>query len=165
MEEIQRNLFSLIGISDLSYSDDVNTYMTLTFRLYLLMFMLHYKMPIQRKNWPGNRNLSNLVYSFKKRGWYAYLSSKEQKMLNNPGIFVSQNTIPYDLIEGVLRNEITDFHNTKLEDIQNWQMFRETDVDSALSQQTIHMSKCKHSKYGQHQLSEKGLFVMTQKPI
>ena len=34
-------------------------------------------------------------------------------------------------------------------------MFRETDVDSALFQQTIHMSKCKHSKYGQHQLREK----------
>ena len=31
IEEIQRNLFSLIGISELSYSDDVNTYMTLTF--------------------------------------------------------------------------------------------------------------------------------------
>ena len=49
MEDIQRNLTFLIGISEESYSDDINTYMTLTFRIYLLMFMLHYKMPIQRK--------------------------------------------------------------------------------------------------------------------
>ena len=31
MEDIQRNIFSLIGISEDSYSDDINTYMTLTF--------------------------------------------------------------------------------------------------------------------------------------
>ena len=64
IEEIQKSLLRMIGISADSDGDNVNTYMTLSYRIYLLMFMLHYKMPIQRKNRPGNRNLSNSVYSF-----------------------------------------------------------------------------------------------------
>ena len=119
IEDIQKSLLSLIGILEDSYGDYVNTYMTLTYRIYILMFMLHYKMPIQRKNRPGNRNLSNSVYSAKKHGWYAYLSSKEQKLLNNPSIFISENAIPDNLIAGVSRNEMTNFGEDMYEDIQN----------------------------------------------
>ena len=109
IKEIQMNIHSLLGISEEDYMDDTNTYMTLLFRIYILLYMLHYKMPLQRKNRPGNRNLSNSVYSCKNKGWYAYLSSDEQKLLNNPKIFISVNTIPDDLIEGANRDEMTDF--------------------------------------------------------
>ena len=91
IQDIQKHLHSLIGISENAYVGDENTYLTLLFRIYILLFMLHYKMPLQRKNRPGNQNLSNSVYSFKSRGWYAYLSSKEQSILNNPKI-LSQTT-------------------------------------------------------------------------
>ena len=59
------------------------------------------------------------MYSAKKHGWYAYLSSKEQELLNNPSIFISENAIPDNLIAGVSRNEMTNFGEDMYEDIQN----------------------------------------------
>ena len=150
IKEIQANLHTLLGLSEESYMEDTNTYMTLLLRVYLLLFMLHYKMPLQRKNHPGSRNMSSSIHSSKKKGWYAYLSLKEQQILNNPNIFISVNTIPDDLIEGVSREEITDFDNITFEDTQNCSMFRDSATDSMLFQQTIHTNKYNRSKYRNH---------------
>ncbi len=65
---IQKNLQDIIGISDQSYKNDEQMYMILLYRLYLVMFMLHYRMPLQRKNVPGKRNSSSSVLSYKKKG-------------------------------------------------------------------------------------------------
>ena len=46
---IQKYLHSLLGMTDDTYVGDINTYMTLLYLVYLLLFMLHYKMPLQRK--------------------------------------------------------------------------------------------------------------------
>jgi len=87
------------------------------------------------------------VYSFKRRGWYAYLSSKEQSILKDPNIFISNNTIPDDLIQGISRNEMTDFDKILYDDIQNCCMFRDRTCDSMLFQQTIHINKYNRSKH------------------
>ena len=145
---IQKDLYSLIGITEDDFVGEVNTYMTLLYRVYLLLFMLHYKMPLQRKNAPGNRNSATSIYSYKSRGWYAYLSTQEQNILQNPGVFISENSMPDDLIEGITRNNMTDFSKIMYEDVQNCSMFREyTSIDSMLFQQNIHAWKYQHSKY------------------
>ena len=125
IHDIQKDLHSLLGITEDNYICEVNTYMTLLYRVYILLFMLHYKMPLQRKNTHSNQNSATSIYSYKSRGWYVYLSTQEQNILQNPAVFISENSIPDDLIEGITRNNMTNFSKIMYEDIQNCSMFRE----------------------------------------
>ena len=87
------------------------------------------------------------MYSFKSRGWYAYLSSKEQNILKDPTIFISNHTIPDNLIQGISRNEMADFKKILYENVQNCSMFRDGTCDSMLFQQMIHTNKYNRSKH------------------
>ena len=55
---IQLDLYHTMGLTEGCFIHDKESYLTLLHRVYLLIFMVHYKMPLQRKNMPGNRNLS-----------------------------------------------------------------------------------------------------------
>ncbi len=76
---IQKNLQDIIGISDQSYKNDEQTYMILLYRLYVVMFMLRYRMPLQRKNVPGKRNSSSSVLSYKKRDGTLNLQGRNKR--------------------------------------------------------------------------------------
>ena len=79
---IQQHLDTILGITEKLFIGDEGTYLTLLYRIYLLMFMVRYKIPLQRRSPPGNRNLASSVYCYKGKGWYSYLTGCEQKMLN-----------------------------------------------------------------------------------
>ena len=116
--------------------------------------MLHYQMPLQRKNPPGNRNWSSSVYCFKNKGWFSSLSSKEQEILSMNNVFVSSNSIPDDLIHGVTRNDITDSPKIMYTNIQNSCMFWDDTIDSMAFQQQIVVYRSQYSKRkGNHQNS------------
>ena len=121
---IQKDLEYISGLSQKNFLDDIPTYLTLMNRVYVLLFMLHYQMPLQRKNQPGNRNRSYSVYCFKNKGWYSSLSRKEQEIISMDNVFVSSNSIPDDMINGVTRNDITDFPKIMYTDVQNSCIFR-----------------------------------------
>ena len=96
---------------------------------------------------PGNRNLSTSAYSKECRGWYSYLSRKEQKILNCQNISICQDSIPDDLLQGKTRNEITNFSNVQFHDVQNCSMFRDGSVDNMIFQRDIQIYRHRQSKY------------------
>ena len=65
---IQQYLYQTMGITEANFLHDQESYLTLLHRVYLLIFLVHYKMPLQQKNMPGNRNLSTSVHSPACRG-------------------------------------------------------------------------------------------------
>ena len=127
---IQQHLSHMLGISERTYFQDEKTYLTLLHRIYILTFMLRYKMPLQRRFQPGNRNLSSSIYSFKGKGWYSNLSQKEQKLLNNSEISLARELIPDDLINGISRSDINNLSESSYSDIQNTSMFQDGSVNS-----------------------------------
>ena len=50
VKTIQQNLYDMLGISETMYVTDESTYLTMLHRVYLLLFMFRYDMPIQRKS-------------------------------------------------------------------------------------------------------------------
>ena len=122
---IEGDLFHLIGLDRKTFADDNETYLILLYRIFILTYMLRYKMPIQRKNTPGNRNLASCSHSKRDRGWYSYLSSKEQSILNDDSVSISKNSIPDDLIEGICLQDIVDLGTISDEDDQNSIMYRD----------------------------------------
>ena len=71
---IQIDLYQNMGISQASFIHDQESYLTLLHRVYLLIFMVYYKRPLQLKKMPGNRNLSTSAHSLACWGWYSHLS-------------------------------------------------------------------------------------------
>ena len=143
---IQLDLHNILGISESTFTNSQNTYMILLHRIYLLTFMLHYKMPLQRKGVRGKRNCATAVGCFAKKGWYSYLSPREQKILQREEINVSELSIPDDMIHGVCRDDFTDFTKIQYHDIMNCNMFRDGSMDTSLFQQKIHTFMCLYSK-------------------
>ena len=74
-------LSDIVGLSEATFVGDLNSFHTLLYRVYIFMYLLHYRMPLHRKNNPGNRNLASSIYCNRRRGWYSYLTGKEQKIL------------------------------------------------------------------------------------
>ena len=142
---IQQNLHYMLGISEKTFLDNENTYMTLLHRIYLLTFMIRYNMPLQRRFQPGNRNLSSSIYSFKGKGWYSYLTRKEQKLLNNPDITLAHEPIPDDMLRGVCRSDIDNLSDSSYSDIQNTSIFRDGSVNSMEFQNRIQRYQQSHS--------------------
>jgi len=134
---IQKSLFDIIGNSEQTFNHDNRTYLTLLHRIYIFMYMLHYNMPLQRKTSPGKRNVASSVDSVKGKGWYSYLSRREQKVLNTDTMFVSSNSIPDDRINGVSINDITKQSKISYHDHQNCSMFRDGSVNCMTFQQEI----------------------------
>ena len=93
---IQKDVQHIIGLSQKHFTDGISTYLLLMNRIYILLFMLRCRMPLQRKNPPGNRNKSASVYCFKNKGWFSYLSCKEQDILSMKHVFISSKSIPDD---------------------------------------------------------------------
>ena len=106
--------------------------------------MLRYKMPIQRKSLPGNRNLATSRMSFKGKGWYSKLSPTEQKVLNDPTISVSSEQIPEDSLYGISRSELQSLKQISQYDILNTTMFRDGSMDSVEFQRKVHYYRFVH---------------------
>ena len=120
-----------------NYVDDKTSYYTLLHRLYLLIFMIHYKMPLQRRLLPGRRNKSTNTQATKKRGWFSYLKPMEQELLNSPYVQLSSSQIPEDSINGVLRLDNMDYLTLSNIHIQNSTMFRDGSIDNIQFQYKI----------------------------
>ena len=118
IKQIQIDLNGMLGINNDLYKGDDSSYLTLLHRIYLLTFMLRYKMPLQRKSPPGNRNLSTSRFCSKGKGWYSKLSRVEQKILNDPTITISSDPI---LEDGISRSELKSSKHISHYDIQNIQ--------------------------------------------
>ena len=62
---IQNYLSDIVGLSEATFVGDENSFFTVlhrVYRVYLFMYMLHYGMPLQRKNIPGKRNIASSVH-------------------------------------------------------------------------------------------------------
>ena len=68
IHQIQENIYSTLDLSDQLYIDEKKHY-ALLHQMYLLIFMLHYHMPLQRRHLPGRRNTSKSRYSHTNKGW------------------------------------------------------------------------------------------------
>ena len=143
---IQFHLHNILGITEGTFTNSQNTYMILLHRIYLLTFMLYYKMPLQQKGVRGKRNCATSVGCFAKKGWYSYLSHREQKILQRDEINLSESSIPDNMIHGVCREDFTDFTKVQHHDILNCNMFRDRSVDTSLFQQKIHTFMCHYSQ-------------------
>ena len=82
LQNIKKFLGDVVGLSEIIFVGDHHTFSTLLQRIYIFMYMLHYHMPLQRKNTPGKRNIASSVYCGSRKGWYSYLSGREQKILD-----------------------------------------------------------------------------------
>ena len=142
---IQKHLNDLLGITEHTYIQDENTYLTLLHRIYLLTFMIRYNMPLQRRFPPGNRNLSSSVQSYKGKGWYSNLTRKEQKLLNNFQTVIASDPIPDDMLNGICRSDIKNLTKSCESDIQNTSMFRDGSVNSMEFQNRIQNIRHLHS--------------------
>ena len=129
LHTIRNYLQEFVGLSEVIFDGDHNSFNTLLHRTYMFMYMLHYNMPLQRKNTPGKRNLASSVYCGKRKGWYSYLSDKEQKILDRESIFVSVNSIPDDLINGIPIKEVSQSNIITSTDRINTCMIRDGSSD------------------------------------
>ena len=87
--------------------------------------MLRYNMPLQRKNLPGKRQLSDR-YQNCGYGWYAQLSEDEKNSLNDPCLTLSSLPLSEDSDYGQCRNELyqNKISSVALNDQINSDMFR-----------------------------------------
>ena len=75
--------------------------------------------------------------SFVGKGWYSYLTKREQKLLHTKDVIVSSSFIPDDILNGVCRSEITNFGKMQANDIKNSCMFRDGTSYSTKFQQEL----------------------------
>ena len=155
---IKNYLRDIVGLSETTFVGDLNTFNTLLYRIYVFMYMLHYHMPLQRTNSPGNRNLASSVNCGRRRGWYSYLSGKEQKILCKESIFISSNSIPDDLINGIPISLLVNSKVMASEDQKNNCMIRDGSSDCMIFQQGIKSHAHKHAE-----MSAKNKSVVSEK--
>ncbi len=68
------------------------------------------------------------------------------KILNNPEINITCGTIPDDLLEGISKEDYTDFLKIQLHDLHNSSMFRDGSINSMIFQQNIYPNSIRRSK-------------------
>ena len=66
---IQNYLSDIVGLSEATFVGDQNYFFTLLHWVYIFMYMLHYRMPLQHKNTPGKRNLASSVHCRNEKGF------------------------------------------------------------------------------------------------
>ena len=93
--------------------------------------MLHYNMPLQRKNVPGKRQFSER-YLKCGYGWYSQLSKDERDSLNDPCVKLSTLPLSEDSDYGICRNELygNKISSVPLHDQINSDMFRNPEEDA-----------------------------------
>ena len=101
ISSIKSHLHVTFQIDETTFIDEKCSFLLLLKRIYTMTFMIHYQMPLQRKNSPGSRNTGTSPQNRLGKGWYCYLSKREQKILNKKNIIVATSPIPDDLINGV----------------------------------------------------------------
>ena len=137
IKSIQASLHDILGITESSFIEDRIGYCTLLYRIYLLLFMLRYKMPVQRCRPPGERNSAKTIHEMKKKGWYTSLKPLEQKILESPNIELSSFLIPEDTINGIFWKRNINFSKISITDIQNTTMYRDGTMDNMKFQYMI----------------------------
>ena len=143
---IREYLSDIVGVSEVIFDGDHQSFSTLLHRIYMFMYMLHYNMPLQGKNTPGKRNLARSVYYSGRKGWYSYLSRKEQNVLNKESIFVSENSIPDDIINGIPIKEVGQHNVIASNDRINSCMIRDGSLDSITFQNEVKWHAHRYAK-------------------
>ena len=91
------------------------TYAKLCYRIYLMTFMVHYKMPLQRTNPPGKRCT-----------WINKLKMQDLQILNQPNIVLAKEHIKEDEDCCSKRSDILEcLAKCEYPDIANHQLFHE----------------------------------------
>ena len=120
-----------LHVPENEYKDDEKNFMTLKYRIYIITYMLRYNMPLQRKNLPGKRHMSEICQTCG-FGWYAQLSEDEKYSLNDPCLTLSSVPLSEDSDYGQCRNEL--YQNkiscVALNDQINSDMFRNPEENS-----------------------------------
>ena len=142
---IQDSLFNILGLTENSYSDDHITYFILLHRIYLLIFMLRYNMPVQRCRPPGERNSAESIRAIRKKGWYSSLKPLEQNILQSSDIELSYFLIPEDSINGVYPFRDMNYKKISFVDIQNSKMYRDGTMDNTKFQYMIMKFQTKYA--------------------
>ena len=138
IQTLRNMLHEMFKITEETFKEDHYSYLLLLKRIYIIIYMLRYDMPLQRKGSPGKRNMASSVNCFVGKGWYSYLNKREQKLLHRKDVIVSSSFIPDDILNGVCRSEITNFGNVQENDIKNSCMFRDGISNSTKFQQELH---------------------------
>ena len=76
---IKNYLDDIVGLLEATFVSDLSTFHILLYQIYIFMYMLHYHMPVQRENNPGNRNLASSFTCGRRRGWHSYSSGKNKR--------------------------------------------------------------------------------------
>ena len=122
---IKKYLYHTFQVDETTFIDERYSFLLLLKRMYIMIYMIHYQMPLQRRNPPGSRNIGKSPNHQQKKGWLSYLSKKEIEIIFRKNTVIATTSIPDDLINGVCRSEITNFENVNLNDITNTSMFRD----------------------------------------
>ena len=120
--------------------------------------MLHYGMPLQCKKNPGKRNIASSVHCMNRKGWYSYLSATEQKILDQTTIFVSSNSMPDYLIDGIPINKLIMSQDIKSEDKTDSCIIRDGSFDNVTFQQNIKSHEHEHEHVTKNDRKENKLF-------
>lgn len=131
---IQDDISNMLGITDETFLEDKYSYMTLLYRIYIMIFMTHYKMPLQRKLFSTK---SEEQVDLSKQSWFQKLTTSEQSILKKPSIEIANTDIPDNLIIGTSVRDLTDYSNVDINSILNSKMFRGGEMCSILFQEKI----------------------------
>ena len=137
IHQIQEDIYNTLGLSDQLYIDEKKNYYSLLHRTYILIYMLHYHMPLQRRHLPGRRNTSKSRYSNRNKGWYSYLKSSEQELLQHSGVTISSSQIPEDSFNGISVASTIISSRVCNEDITNTKMLRNGNIDNITFQHSL----------------------------
>lgn len=98
--------------------------------MYILMYMIHYNMPLQRHFIPSKRSRA-------KGGWFSELSNEQQQLVLDESILISSESIPEDLIDGKTRFQTINFSDVDNLDVQNSRIFRNEEPSSNMLQKKL----------------------------
>ena len=120
------------GIHQLLFTESPASYLEVLQRTYILMYMLHYSMPIQRKYIPGKRSITKSTNNYKKNGWLSYLNRKEQHIVLDPSLCIMSQDIPENNVDGASQNMLTNFTEVNKVDVLNTQIFWDGSMTTAV---------------------------------
>ncbi len=99
---IKKYLYHTIQVDETTFIDERYSFLLLLRTMYLMIYMIHYQMPLQRRNPPGSRNIGKSPNNQQKEGWLSYLSKKEIEIIFRKNIVIATTSIPNDLINIML---------------------------------------------------------------
>ena len=128
--QIKNYFYRKFMISKSTFIDGDGTYLKLIYRMYILMYMIHYNMPLQRHFIPSKRSRA-------KGGWFSELSNEQQQLVLDESILISSESIPEDLIDGKTRFQTINFSDVDNLDVQNSRIFRNEEPSSNMLQKKL----------------------------